>query len=84
GVDQRFELVYSVSKCCMSGPIKIQHFVQAMIPPERFGMLERFVKEYDGIGAVEVRGTLTVNVLRDENEKITGVYHIKVDEIVPV
>lgn len=83
GMNQHFELVYSVSKCCMSGPIKIQHFVQAQVPQNRLDMLHRFANEWEG-GAIEVRGTLTVKVTRDENDKITGVYHVLVDDVKPI
>lgn len=83
GIHPRFELVYSVSKCCLSGPIKIQHFVQAKVPPEHLQVLQRFANEYVD-GAIEVRGTLNVNVTRDENDKITGVYHVLVDDIRPL
>src|SRR4051812_36721398 len=33
GVDQKFDLVYSVAKCCFTGSPQIQHFVKVTLPP---------------------------------------------------
>ena len=71
-----FQLVYSIAKCCFSGPPQIQHFVQArVVPGKSVG--------YD-TGPVEVTGTLRVNVTRNELGKITGVYHLEVESARPV
>jgi hypothetical protein len=79
GVDQYFQLVYSVQKCCYSGKPLIQHFIQATIPPEN-------VRNIDGVGGgeVEVRGVLTVKVTpetKSPNDDITGVYHLRVESM---
>jgi len=66
-----FQLVYSIAKCCFSGPPQIQHFVQARVVPGKS------VGYYSG--PVEVMGTLHVKVTRDELGKITGVYHLDVE-----
>jgi hypothetical protein len=83
GDGQYFQLVYSVEKCCFSGPPQIQHFVQASIPFDRLKILESFAQRYRG-GPIEVRGTLRVDVERDETDKITGVYHLDVEEMKPL
>ena len=52
----RFQLVYSNSRCCFSGPPKVQHFVKATVPPG---------KDVDvSNGIVNVIGTLHVGVER--------------------
>lgn len=76
GLDRYFQLVYSVTACCFSGPPQIQHFVQCTVPPH-------VNINYAG-GATRVTGTLTVDVRRDENGTITGVYHVLVDSVEPV
>ena len=68
-----FQLVYSIAKCCFSGPPQIQHFVQArVVPGKSVGYPS---------GPVEVMGTLRVKVTRDELGKITGVYHLDVESV---
>ena len=70
-----FSLVYSVAKCCYSGPPQIQHFVQSQV--------DKGAKvDYAG-GQVVVRGILHVDVTRD-NGVITGVYHLDVKSLEPV
>ena len=71
-----FELVYSIAKCCFSGPPQIQHFVQCRVVP---GKTAGYYS-----GPVEVTGTMRVKVTRDELGKITGVYHMEVEEVKPV
>ncbi len=71
-----FELVYSIAKCCFSGPPQIQHFVQSHVVPGKT------VGYYSG--PVEVTGTLRVKVTRDDLGKITGVYHLEVEGVRPV
>lgn len=76
GDQTKFELVYSIAKCCFSGPPKIQHFVQST--------------SFDGNplpyyqGPVRVIGTMKVDVTRDDTGTITGIYHLAVDSIEPV
>jgi hypothetical protein len=71
-----FELVYSIAQCCFNGPPQIQHFVQAkVIPGKSVGYHS---------GPVRVSGTLRVDVTRDELGKITGVYHLDVEDVRPV
>lgn len=71
----QFELVYSIAKCCFSGPPQIQHFVQATAKNGP-------VPYYSGL--VRVTGTLKVEVTKAPDGKITGVYHLAVDQIEPV
>jgi len=70
-----FELVYSIAKCCFSGPPKIQHFVLAKVKP---GSKVDF---YSGL--VEVMGTLKVNVERSEG-KVTRVFVLDVESVKPI
>ena len=71
-----FELVYSIAKCCFSGPPQIQHFVQSRVVPGKV------VGHHSG--PVEVTGTLHVKVTRNELGKVTGVYHLDVESVRPV
>lgn len=71
----QFELVYSITKCCFSGPPQIQHFVQATTKTGP-------VPYYSGL--VRVTGTLKVEVTKAPDGKITGVYHLAVDQVEPV
>lgn len=71
----QFELVYSIAKCCFSGPPQIQHFVQATTKNGP-------VPYYSGL--VRVTGTLKVEVTKAPDGKITGVYHLAVDQVEPV
>jgi hypothetical protein len=71
-----FQLVYSIAKCCFSGPPQIQHFVQARV-------VQGKSVGYD-TGPVEVTGTLRVKVKRNDVGKITGVYHLEVESVRPV
>ncbi len=71
-----FELVYSIAKCCFSGPPQIQHFVQCLVSPGKTVGYHT--------GPVEVTGTMHVKVTRDEAGKITGVYHMEVESVRPV
>jgi hypothetical protein len=70
-----FQLVYSIAKCCFSGPPQIQHFVHAKAKPgSKLGYYE---------GTVEVRGTLHVNV-KKEAGAVTSVYQFDVEDVKPV
>ena len=67
-----FDLVYSIAKCCFSGPPQVQHFVHARAA--KGAQLEYF----DGL--VRVKGTLHVNVTHDQG-KVRGVYWMDVDSV---
>jgi hypothetical protein len=68
----RFDLVYSIAKCCFSGPPQIQHFVQAK------GRDGKVLPYYSGL--VKVTGTLHVNVKKGA-DRIESVYQMDVDSI---
>lgn len=67
----RFEFVYSIAKCCVSGPPQIQHFVQAKVQ-------NGLVPNYGGL--VQVRGTLRGDVQKAEG-KVQSVYHLDVEDV---
>ena len=70
-----FELVYSIAKCCFSGPPQIQHFVHSRaMPGAKLGY-------YDG--TVEVKGVLHVNVKKEQG-RVTSVYQLDVESVEPV
>ena len=70
-----FELVYSIAKCCFSGPPQIQHFVHATAEKgAKLGYYE---------GTVVVKGTLHVNV-KKETGRVTSVYQLDVESVNPV
>lgn len=69
---KRFELVYSISKCCASGPPQIQHFVQAKAKEGKT------VPYYPGL--VTVTGTLYVDVKKGP-EKVEQVFRLDVDSV---
>jgi hypothetical protein len=75
GKIQNFELVYSIAKCCFSGPPQIQHFVQANVEGDRK------VGYYDGL--VKVTGTLHVNVTKGPDGKVASVYQLSVENVQP-
>lgn len=70
-----FELVYSIAKCCFSGPPQIQHFVLGRVRPGAR------VDYYPGL--VKVLGTLRVNVETSEG-RVTRVYTLDVESVEPV
>lgn len=72
---RNFDLVYSIAKCCFSGPPQIQHFVKSTATAEP-------VPYYNGL--VRVTGKLKVQITKDPDGKITGVYHVAVDRVEPV
>jgi len=74
GEIRNFELVYSIAKCCFSGPPQIQHFVQAR-------GTNGALPYYDGL--VKCTGTFHVNVKQSEG-RITQVYAMDIDRIDPV
>ena len=70
-----FDLVYSIAKCCFSGPPQIQHFVHATATNgAKLGYYQ---------GTVEVKGTLHVNVKREAGA-VTSVYQMDVESVTPV
>ena len=70
-----FELVFSIAKCCFSGPPQIQHFVHAKV------VEGKQVGYYRGL--VRVRGTLHVDVKREAG-KVTSVYQLDVESVEPM
>lgn len=72
---KKFDLVYSIQKCCFSGPPQIQHFIKSKAADDS-------ALPYYG-GTVRVKGTLKVDVT-SEAGKVTGVYHLAVESIDPV
>jgi hypothetical protein len=70
----KFDLVYSIAKCCFSGPPQIQHFVKSTAVA---GQLPFYS------GPVRVTGTLKVNVTTEAG-KVSGVYHLAVENVEPV
>ncbi len=72
---KQFDLVYSIAKCCFSGPQQIQHFVHTTSVKDTLPYYE---------GQVRVRGTLTINVTKDPDGKITGVYHLAAESVEPI
>jgi hypothetical protein len=71
----QFDLVYSISQCCFTGPPQVQHFVKAKANHGPVPNLH--------YTRVRVTGTLRVDVQR-ENGEVTGVYHLDVDKVEPV
>jgi hypothetical protein len=69
-----FELVYSIAKCCFSGPPQIQHFIHSKVVDGKS------VGYYPGL--VRVRGTLHVDVKKDAG-KIVSVYQFDVEDVEP-
>jgi hypothetical protein len=69
-----FELVYSIAKCCTSGPPQIQHFVHSKVID---GKKARY---YDG--QVKVTGTLNVEVKKEEG-KVISIYQLLVEDVEP-
>jgi hypothetical protein len=72
---EEFDLVWSVANCCFTGTPQVQHFVHSRVVGDRkVGFYAR---------PVRVRGTLRVDVTREEGQ-ITGVYHLDVEGVEPV
>jgi hypothetical protein len=67
-----FTLVYSISNCCFNGPPKIQHFIQATVPP---GQAVEYSPDF-----VDVVGTLHVGVQAAEGH-VQSVYRIDVEKV---
>jgi hypothetical protein len=71
---QEFDLVYSISKCCVTSSPKIQHFIQSKVVPGKK------VKYYPGL--VKVIGTLHVGVKKSDG-RIVSVYRMDVESTEP-
>ena len=71
-----FQLVYSKTKCCFSGPPLAQHFVDGNVVPGKL------VYYYDV--PVKVWGTLHVSISKDKDGVIKSVYHVDVDKVEPI
>lgn len=71
---RNFELVYSIAKCCFSGPPQIQHFVQSK-------PVKGTIPYYSGL--VRVVGTLHVNVQKAGGQ-VSSVYQLQVESVDPV
>ena len=69
-----FELVYSIAKCCMSGPPKVQHFVHSKVEKGKK------VAVYGGL--VRVMGKLHVKLVREE-DRVKSIYQLEVESIEP-
>ena len=72
----QFDLVYSIAKCCFSGPPLVQHFVKST--PTQPGTAMPF---YSGL--VRATGTLHVGVVTEDG-KVTSVYRLTVDSVDPI
>jgi len=69
-----FDLVYSKTKCCFSGPPQVQHFVKSHV------VGDRRVPYYDS--QVRVTGTLHINVQKNpETGAVASVYSLDVDQV---
>jgi hypothetical protein len=71
---QKFDLVFSIAKCCVTSTPQVQHFVKSQVLP---GKSIRF---YDV--PVEVRGILRVDVKREEG-RVSQVYALDVESVRP-
>ena len=74
GEVRRFDLVYSISKCCVTSSPKIQHFIQATV------LKDKQVKYHPGL--VKVVGTLHVGVQKQDG-RIISVYRMDVESTEP-
>lgn len=71
-----FSLVYSIEKCCFSGPPQVQHFVHTTV---KGGKLVPYYRE-----PVRATGTLRINVVRDEAAgKVGSIYQFEVEQLQP-
>jgi hypothetical protein len=73
-----FELCYSIAKCCVGGPPKVQHFVHTRVLPGRN-------LDYYGGAMVKAVGTLHVKVERDPGTNyVTAIYSMDLENLEPV
>jgi hypothetical protein len=75
GTIAEFDLVYSISKCCVTASPKIQHFVRST------AMQDKQVGYYSGL--VRVLGRLHVGVQK-VNGRVGSVYRLDVESVKPV
>lgn len=71
----KFDLVYSIAKCCVTSSPKVQHFVKATV-------LSGKTVEYHP-GLVKVVGTFHVGVLK-ANGRVSSIYRVDVESAKPV
>ncbi|MDP9174933.1 MAG: hypothetical protein M3O30_13875 [Planctomycetota bacterium] len=71
-----FQLVYSKTKCCFSGPPLAQHFVD--------GNVNKGVNSYYYDTPVKVWGKLHVYIRKDPDGVIKSIYHVDVDKVEPL
>jgi hypothetical protein len=70
----RFQLVYSIQKCCFGGPPKVQERVFCVVPNNG---------SYQLLGGMaQVTGTLHVEAKKD-GDKIISLYTLDIDKITP-
>ena len=70
----KFQLCYSIAKCCFNGPPQVQHFVDCkVIDGADVGVYPNLVR---------VKGTLHVNVKYEEG-KVKSVYQMEVESVDP-
>lgn len=78
GTLKYFQLVYSKTKCCFSGPPLAQHFVDSNVVPGR-------AVYYDSQDMMSVWGTLHIKFRRDpDSNVIKSVYEVDVDKCDPL
>jgi hypothetical protein len=73
GKIRAFTLVYSISNCCFNGPPKVQHFIQATLPPGKD-------VDTNSNDFVDVVGTLHVGVQSAEGH-VQSVYRLDVEKV---
>jgi hypothetical protein len=69
-----FQFVYNVTKCCFSGPPRVQERVYGYVKDGKD------VPVYDMYTFARVTGTLHVRVVRDETGSVHSVYDLDVDK----
>lgn len=72
----RFELVYSIAKCCFGGPPKVQERVYVVVPPEI--RIPNLTNSF-----ARVTGTLHV-APRSDAGQVVELYTLKLDKIEPM
>ena len=72
----RFQLVYSIAKCCFGGPPKVQERVWVVVPPDM--KVPNLSYQY-----ARISGTLKIDLNRQEG-KATQVYLMKMDQLEPM
>jgi hypothetical protein len=77
GVDG-FDLCYSIAKCCVGGPPKVQHFVHSKLLPGH-------TADYFYGNLVKATGILHVKVTQDPGTNyVNGIYYMDVQSVEPV